>query len=210
MDSWLSRQTGRVLLVFENAEAALPEDGGARQVRPAAPPYVGHTHSLHTVCVVPVDRSPCLPLPQVQLKQPCGTLPTMCRISLVVRQLLRFLFGKRQEFLHMLEELQARGVRVLVTSRKAVNSCLGGAAMLRLGALSPAAGQELLITRAGDVADWGHNQALQLVDVCGGNALAITILAGFIHGEYITPEVRKHFEAGNYHCAPLGWCILTV
>ena len=101
----------------------------------------------------------------------------------------------------MLEGLHARGVTLLVTSRKAVNACLGGAAMLRLGAMTEAAGQELLLALAGDVADWGHNQAVKLVDMCRGNALAITILAGFIHGAYITPEVRKTVGTEQPLCA---------
>ena len=113
----------------------------------------------------------------------------------------------------MLEGLQARGVTVLVTSRKAVNACLGGAAMLRLGALSQAAGQELLLARTGDVADWGHNQALQLVEMCRGNALAISILAGFIRSEHITPEVRKPCALQSIlksSCPHIGWCSFAV
>ena len=89
----------------------------------------------------------------------------------------------------MLQELQARGVMVLVTSRRSLGANLGRAAQLRLGALSPVAGAELLADTAGTGVEWGAGEAESLVDICGGNPLAIKILAGFLSGQQCTPKV---------------------
>ena len=59
----------------------------------------------------------------------------------------------------MLQELQRRGVMVLVTSRRALGTCLGRAAQLRLGALSAKAGAELLADLAGTGVEWGAGEA---------------------------------------------------
>ena len=87
----------------------------------------------------------------------------------------------------MLQDLQARGVIVLVTSRRSLGANLGRAAQLRLGALSPVAGAELLTDLAG--VEWGAGEAESLVHICGGNPLAIKILAGFLSGQQCTPKV---------------------
>lgn len=89
----------------------------------------------------------------------------------------------------MLQELQARGVMVLVTSRRSLGANLGRAAQLRLGALSTEAGVQLLIELAGNGVDWGAGEAKALVDICGGNPLAMKILAGFLSGQQCTPKV---------------------
>lgn len=89
----------------------------------------------------------------------------------------------------MLQELQARGVMVLVTSRRSLGSSLGRAVQLPLGALSAEAGTELLIDFAGTGVDWEVGEAERLVHICGGCPLAIKILAGFLNGQQCTPKV---------------------
>ena len=90
----------------------------------------------------------------------------------------------------MLQELQARGVMVMVTSRRSLGASLGRAAQLRLGALSAQAGAELLADLAGTGVKWGAGEAETLVHICSGNPLAIKILAGFLSGQQCTPQVQ--------------------
>ena len=94
-----------------------------------------------------------------------------------------------QEFRDLLQELQGRGIMVLVTSRRSLGTNLGRAAQLRLGALSAKAGAELLTDLAGKGVDWGAGEAEALVDICGGCPLALKILAGFLSGQQCTPKV---------------------
>ena len=89
----------------------------------------------------------------------------------------------------MLQELQARGVMVLVTSRRSLGASLGRAVQLPLGALSSKGGAELLADLAGTNVHWGAGEAERLIHICFGNPLAITILAGFLHGQHCTPKV---------------------
>ena len=78
---------------------------------------------------------------------------------------------------------------VLVTSRKPLGTSLNRAVQLRLGPLSAEASAELLITLSGTGVDWCAAEAEKLVDVCGGNPLAISILAGSLRGQLCTPKV---------------------
>ena len=90
----------------------------------------------------------------------------------------------------MLKELQQRRVMVLVTSRIALGANLGSALQLRIAALPSEMNQQLLIALTGDAVGLRPSNAEKLVDICGGNALAISILAGLLQGQYCTPEVH--------------------
>ena len=89
----------------------------------------------------------------------------------------------------LLEELQQRHVMVLVTSRKAVGVSLGMAEPLRLGPLPAESGVQLLTGSAGSRTAWEADDAMDLVAICGYNALAILVLAGLIKNQYCVPRV---------------------
>lgn len=97
-----------------------------------------------------------------------------------------------QGFRAFVQELQGLGVRVLVTSRCALECGLKGAAQLRLECLTPDSAAELLHQQAG-----AHRatqaQAKKLAAICGHNALALTIVGGFIASQAITAEVGLVF-----------------
>ena len=59
---------------------------------------------------------------------------------------------------------------------------------LELGCLAMDSAIELLQREAGDI-DISEEQAEQLADVCGCNALALIIIGGFIACEHVTAEV---------------------
>ena len=79
---------------------------------------------------------------------------------------------------------------VLVTTRKAVGVSLGVVKPLCLGPLPADSSMKLLVNSAGSSTAWKHNEAAELVKICGYNALAITILAGLIKNQYCSPTVR--------------------
>ena len=95
-----------------------------------------------------------------------------------------------QEVETLLEDLQQRRIMVLVTTRKAVGVSLGQMDPLELGALPAESSIQLLTKSAGSSTVWGETEAAQLVSICGYNALAITLLAGFIKNQYCSPKVR--------------------
>ena len=104
----------------------------------------------------------------------------------------------------MLQELHGRGVLVLITSRRSLGITLGMAAQPRLGALSAEAGIDMLSGLAGRGVRWGAQEAESLVHKCGCNPLAIKVMAGFLSGEKITPEVRTSESNLRDMCAQQG------
>lgn len=104
----------------------------------------------------------------------------------------------------MLQTLQRQRVMVLVTSRQSVGATLGLAEMLQLAALKNDVAEALLLTMAGKFVEWSCGEASQPVDICGCNALAIVMLAGFIRSKYCTPAV----SSCESHC-PVAQCLLA-
>ena len=94
-----------------------------------------------------------------------------------------------QSFEQQLEDLQRQGVRVLVTSRCQLSCGLQGAKQLRLSSLLPVDAAELLrrLAGAGPVTP---PQLQRLACICAQNALALTIIGGFINSQVVTAEVR--------------------
>ena len=97
-------------------------------------------------------------------------------------------------------ELQHRGIMILITSRVSVGMSLGLGIHLRICALPPEKNQQLLTALAGNAAGLSSNIAAQLVNICGNNALAITILAGLLQGMYCTPQVSAAVCVENFPC----------
>ncbi|KAK9828021.1 hypothetical protein WJX81_000644 [Elliptochloris bilobata] len=95
------------------------------------------------------------------------------------------------------EELRGRDVMVLVTSRRSLGITLGRATQLKLRAMPLELNTEVLMTLAGDEVLWGDGEATELVEICGGNALAITILAGFLRDEWCKPKAQSLLGAIN-------------
>jgi hypothetical protein len=101
-----------------------------------------------------------------------------------------------QELWDVLETLLAmnlggeRRVRLVVNSRMGLGGGLGGADQVHLAALAAADAQELLLMHAGQEARWEGGQAAQLVAICGGNALALTLVGGLLAACRCTPKVR--------------------
>jgi hypothetical protein len=82
-----------------------------------------------------------------------------------------------------------RRVRLVVNTRMALGGGLGGADQIHMAALSPADSQELLLVHAGQEVAWKDGQAMQLVEICGGNALALTLVGGLLSARRCTPKV---------------------
>jgi hypothetical protein len=95
----------------------------------------------------------------------------------------------------MLEDLQAmslegnRCVRLVVNSRMDLGGGLGGAPQIHLGALPAADAQQLLLLHAGRELRWEEGQAMQLAEMCGGNALALTLVGGVLAARRCAPKV---------------------
>ena len=96
--------------------------------------------------------------------------------------------ARLQDLYKLLEELQKRGVLLLVTTRNLLPGTLGGCEV-KMPPLGDTAGEELLRSQAGANVQWEGAQASQLVQLSGGNPLIITVLAGFLHTERCTPTV---------------------
>lgn len=86
----------------------------------------------------------------------------------------------------MLEELQRRGVLLLVTSRTALTRSLGDTC--HLAALQPAAAAQIL-TALSPKTLWQEGAAETLAAACGLNALAIILLGSLIACGRCTPKV---------------------
>jgi hypothetical protein len=100
-----------------------------------------------------------------------------------------------QELWEVLEELQAmsvegeRCVRLVVNSRMDMGGGLGGAAQVHLGAMPAEDARRLLLLHAGHEVRWEGGQAAQLVEMCGGNALALSLVGGILAARRCTPKV---------------------
>ena len=94
-----------------------------------------------------------------------------------------------QGFEQQLEELQRQGVKVLVTSRCQLSCGLQGAVQLDLRSLLPEHAADLLrrLAGAGRVTP---PQLQRLAGLCAQNALALTIIGGFINSQVVTAEAR--------------------
>jgi hypothetical protein len=92
--------------------------------------------------------------------------------------------------LHSMSSEGERKVRLVVNSRMDLGGGLGGAPHIHLEALPTADAQELLLLHAGQEAQWGEGQAVQLAEMCGGNPLALTLVGGLIAARRCTPEVH--------------------
>ena len=98
------------------------------------------------------------------------------------------------QFRSFLSELQRWRVRLLVTSRCQLGCGLNGASQLHLASLTQDDAVALLRFEAGEQAVT-MEQASSLASVCGCNALALTIIGGFIACERVTAEVGPE----SYH-----------
>jgi hypothetical protein len=83
-----------------------------------------------------------------------------------------------------------RRVRLVVNTRMSLGGGLGCADQIHLAALLPADAQELLLMHTGQDVRWEDGQAMQLVEICGGNALAVTLVGGLLTAGRCTPKVR--------------------
>jgi hypothetical protein len=93
------------------------------------------------------------------------------------------------EFNSALVELWRMGVLLMVTSRRAVNARLQGHLKLELRSLEEQDAMQLLRSYA--TVAITEEQAQELAAICGGNPLAITIIAAFLSDGVVTPEVRS-------------------
>jgi hypothetical protein len=82
-----------------------------------------------------------------------------------------------------------RSVRLVVNSRMDLGGGLRGADQIHLGAMPAADAQQLLLLHGGKEAQWEEGQAAKLADMCGGNALALTLVGGIIAARRCTPKV---------------------
>jgi hypothetical protein len=89
-----------------------------------------------------------------------------------------------------LEELERAGALIMVTSRRGVDAELQAPLKIELPSLGTDAAVELLKARAAGSTAITDAQAVELVEVCGCNALYITIIASFFGG-VVTPEVSR-------------------
>ena len=103
-------------------------------------------------------------------------------------------------------------MRLLITSRCQLGSGLQGATQLHLASLTEEDAVTLLCNEAGAQAP-SVEQAVTLAGVCGRNALALTIIGGFIACQRVTAEVgigsiaRCDARCGKMH-APA--CVLMA
>jgi hypothetical protein len=104
-----------------------------------------------------------------------------------------------QELWDVLEALLAmnlggeRRVRLVVNSRMDLGGGLGGADQIHLAALPADDAQQLLRMHGGPEVNWEDGQAAQLVEMCGCNALAVTLVGGLLAARRCTPKVRSHY-----------------
>ena len=94
-----------------------------------------------------------------------------------------------QGFQEFLVELQRMGIRVIITSRQVLSLGLQRAKQLTLSSLPPQDAAKLLRQEAGSD-QVTQPQAEELADTCGCNALALTIIGGFIASSRVKAEVR--------------------
>jgi thiamine monophosphate synthase len=90
-----------------------------------------------------------------------------------------------------------RSVRLVVTSRMDLAGRLGGAPQVHLGSMPAADAQQLLLLRAGKDVRWKEGHAAQLAEMCGGNALAFTLVGGVFATSRCTPKVRCRAAGGT-------------
>jgi hypothetical protein len=83
------------------------------------------------------------------------------------------------ELLHLGWDGQ-RCVRMVVNSRRGLPYALQGVSQIRMEQLPDADAEQLLEFHSGKEIWWEEGQALQLVALCGGNALTLTLVGGFI------------------------------
>jgi hypothetical protein len=100
------------------------------------------------------------------------------------------MWGQVGQFNSALVELWRMGVLPMVTSRRAVNARLQAPLTLELQSLVEQDAMQLLRSYAGGAIAITEQQARKLAAICGGNALAITIIASFLSNGVVTPEVR--------------------
>ena len=116
------------------------------------------------------------------------------------------------QFRRFLEELQRWGVRLLVTSRCQLGGGITGARQVHLAKLAEQDAITLLRFEAGEQ-PLTDEQATRLAGVCGCNALALTIIGGFIACQRVTAQVRfaryRNQARCMCRCPPLG-CIITL
>ena len=94
-----------------------------------------------------------------------------------------------QGFRDSLQKLQGQGFKVLVTSRCQLGCGLQGAEQLHLDSLQPEHAADLLRRQAGATRAT-KQQAEKLAHICNHNALALTIIGGFIASHAVTAQVR--------------------
>jgi hypothetical protein len=82
-----------------------------------------------------------------------------------------------------------RSVRLVVNSRMDLGGGLEGASQIHLEALPAADGRQLLMVHGGQEVRWEDGQAEQLVEMCRGNALALTLVGGLLAARRCTPKV---------------------
>jgi hypothetical protein len=110
--------------------------------------------------------------------------------------ILTGLVALHQELWDVLEALLTmnqggvRRARLVVNSRMSLGGGLGGADQIYLAALPAADAQELLLMHGGKEAEWGDGETAQLVEICGCNALALTLVGGLVSARRCTPAVR--------------------
>ena len=110
-----------------------------------------------------------------------------------------------QEFETLLEDLQRWHIMVLVTSRQAVGVSLGQTEPLELGPLPADTSMRLLTKSAGSGIVRGEDEAAELVGICGYNALATTLLAGFLKSKYCTPKVYACTDRSAHLAHKMLW-----
>lgn len=80
-------------------------------------------------------------------------------------------------------------VRMVICSRKCLGWGLNGAPHVRVAALPEEAARQLLVNLSGESTHWYMGQAATMVAICGCNALAVSLIAGFLRSGRCTPEV---------------------
>jgi hypothetical protein len=80
-------------------------------------------------------------------------------------------------------------VRLVVNSHMDLGGGLEGAAQIHLGAMTDADAQQLLL-HAGEEVRWEEGQAAQLVEMCCGNALALSLVGEVLAARRCIPKVR--------------------
>jgi hypothetical protein len=99
-----------------------------------------------------------------------------------------------------------RSVRLVVSSRMDLGGGLGGADQIHLEPLPAADAQQLLLMHGGQEVEWEDGHAAQLVEMCGGNALALTLVGGLLAARRCTPKVRgERLLLNSIRCAASSW-----